>query len=347
ARAHGVDAVDVGHHGDLRAPPGLAGDAADLHQAVGDLGHLELEEALDELVRAAAHDDLWALGGGTGVDDHGLHPRAVVVALARHLLALGQEGLHAAEVHERVAVVGLLDDARHDVAHAVDVLLEHHLALGLADPLQHHLLGRLRSDAPEVVGRYVDGLDLTLVVGAPVDVRRGRLPLGRVHGVGDRGLRLRQRAELLALRQDELEDAHLARLPIDLDARELRGVGGLLVGRQEGVLERHEQGLRADPLLALDLLDGLDDLAIHVPLPAWPARTLARRTSDIGTRTTPSVEASVSASASAATTVPVRDRRPSGVGTASRTCTRRPTARWKCSTVRSGGSGPGEDTSTA
>ena len=51
------------------------------------------------------------------------------------------------------ARVGLLDDAGDDVADAVLVLLEHHLALGLADALQDDLLGGLRGDAAEVVGR--------------------------------------------------------------------------------------------------------------------------------------------------------------------------------------------------
>ena len=86
------------------------------------------------------------------VSDHGLDARAVVVALALHLLGLRQEGLHAlAELHEGVARVGLLDDAGDQLAHAVLVLLEHHVALRLADALEDDLLGRLRGDAAEVV----------------------------------------------------------------------------------------------------------------------------------------------------------------------------------------------------
>ena len=44
--------------GDLRAVAGLARDAADLDEAVGDLGHLELEERLDQLRVAAREDHL-------------------------------------------------------------------------------------------------------------------------------------------------------------------------------------------------------------------------------------------------------------------------------------------------
>ena len=87
------------------------------------------------------------------LDDHGLDARAVLVALARHLLGAGQQRLDAApEVDERGARVGLLHDAGDDVADAVLVLLEHDLALGLAHALQDDLLGGLRGDAAEVVG---------------------------------------------------------------------------------------------------------------------------------------------------------------------------------------------------
>jgi hypothetical protein len=89
----------------------------------------------------------------------------VVVALAVDLLGLRQQRLHAlAQLHERVARVGLLDDAGDQLADAVAVLLEHHVALGLADPLQDHLLGGLRGDAAEVVRRDVADLDLVLEV---------------------------------------------------------------------------------------------------------------------------------------------------------------------------------------
>jgi hypothetical protein len=77
----------------------------------------------------------------------------VVVALAVDLLGARQQRLDAlAQLHERVAVVGLLHDAGDQLADAVLVLLEHHVALGLADALQDDLLGRLRRDAPKSSG---------------------------------------------------------------------------------------------------------------------------------------------------------------------------------------------------
>ena len=89
---------------------------------------------------------------GANLADDRLDARALLVALAVDLLRPGQQRLDLAEVDEDVpAVAGLLDDAGHDLADAVDVLVVHHLALGLADPLQDHLLGGLRGDAAEVV----------------------------------------------------------------------------------------------------------------------------------------------------------------------------------------------------
>src|SRR5918911_1564596 len=55
------------------------------------------------------------------------------------------------QLDERVARVRLLDDSGDQLADAVLVLLEHHVALGLADALEDHLLGGLSGDAAEVV----------------------------------------------------------------------------------------------------------------------------------------------------------------------------------------------------
>jgi hypothetical protein len=71
---------------DLRAVPGLAGDADDLDQAVGDLRHLELEQLLDQVRVATRDDDARSLALGRDVRDHRLDPHAVVVALVPDLL---------------------------------------------------------------------------------------------------------------------------------------------------------------------------------------------------------------------------------------------------------------------
>src|SRR4051795_3597910 len=175
ARAHagadGIDPLSVRLDRDLRAVAGLTGDAADLDEAVGDLGHLELEERLDQLGIAPGEDDLRALRAAAHLGDDGLDARALLVALAVDLLGARQQGLDLAEVDENVVPVArLLDDPGHDLAHAVDVLVVHHLALGLADPLQDHLLRRLGRDAAEVLGRDVLALDLLLRHLRPVEL---------------------------------------------------------------------------------------------------------------------------------------------------------------------------------
>ena len=154
----GADRVDVGvvgPDGDLGAVPGLAGAGLDLDDAVGDLGDLELEEALDEAGVGAADDDLRALGGLADLDDVGLEPAVGLGALVGHLLGLGQQRLDPAEVEQRVAGVALLDDAGDDVALAAGVLLVLHLPVDLAEALHHHLAEGLGGDAAERLGSGV------------------------------------------------------------------------------------------------------------------------------------------------------------------------------------------------
>src|SRR5581483_2705235 len=150
ARADRVDTLRVRLDGDLRAVARLAGDAANLDEAVGDLGDLELEERLDQLRVAPREDDLRALRSGADLGDDGLDARSLLVALAVDLLGARQQRLDLSEVDEHVvAVARLLDDAGDDLADAVDVLVVHHPALLLADALQDDLLRGLRGDAAE------------------------------------------------------------------------------------------------------------------------------------------------------------------------------------------------------
>ena len=191
---------------------------------------------------------------------------AVVVAIARDLLGLRQQRLDPAEVEQRVARVGLLDDAGDDVALAAGVLLVLHLALGLADALQDDLLGGLRGDAPEVGGRVV--------------------PLA-----GDV-------AVLVELLRDH---ADLAGLDVDLDERLLGRVGHALVRGDERVRERLEHDLVGDALLDRERRQRFEHLGIFHASPlrsqrargaldAWPGTRLraplehGARLRDVGVR---------------------------------------------------------------
>ena len=218
---------------DLGAVAGLAGDAADLDEAVRDLGHLELEERLDQLGIAAREDHLRALRAGADLGDHGLDPGALLVALPVDLLGAGQQRLDLAEVDEHVvAVAGLLDDAGDDLALAIDVLLVHHRALRLANPLLDHLLRRHRGDAAEIVRGHVGARDQLLGHLIPVELElvlvdqrvlllTGLLlePLELV----DLGLHRLVEQALLEVRRDvDRVDAELALL-VQLDGRVARG----------------------------------------------------------------------------------------------------------------------------
>ena len=224
AGADGVDVGVVGGHGHLRAMAWLAGAGLDLDDAVGDLGHLELEQLEDEARMRAGHDDLGALGRLAHLDDVGLEAGVGLGPLVGHLLGLGQQGLDPAEVEQRVAAVALLDDAGDDVALAPGVLLVLHLALGLADALGHHLAGGLGGDAAEVLG-------------------------GDVEDVADR---LAVLVELLAV------DADVEGGGIDGDPGVLEGAGHALVRRLERVGERRHQRVDGDALVGGERLQGLE-----------------------------------------------------------------------------------------
>ena len=178
---------------------------------------------------AAADHDLGSLGGLAHLDDVGLQPGPVLVALVGHLLRLRQQGLHLAQVEQGVAVVGLLDDTGDDVALPPRVLLVLEVPLHLADPLQDDLLGRLGGDPAEVVGRVV--------------------PLA-----GDVAVLV----ELLAV------DADLPRLGIDGDHGLLGRVGPALVGGHQGVGQGVEQCLHRDPLVTGDLTEGVEEFEIRL-----------------------------------------------------------------------------------
>ena len=216
AGADRVDAVGVRDDRDLRPVARLARDVDDLDQPVGDLGDLELEQLLDQLRAAARDDDARSLGARRDLGDDRLHAHAVVVALAVDLLGLGEQRLDAlAQLHERVARVGLLDDPRDHLADAVLVLLEHHVALGLADALEDHLLGGLRGDPAEVGRRDVAAGDLVLVLGQLLGVDLRLLGLAQLARLGiDRALLLDRLLDELLLelrREDQLEHAEVGR----------------------------------------------------------------------------------------------------------------------------------------
>ena len=160
----------------------------------------------------------------------------------------------------------------HDLAHAVDVLVVHHLALGLADPLQDHLLRRLRGDAAEVLGSDVLALDLILRHLRPVELE---VLVGEERVVLLAGLdleplelldcvlaRLLDEPLLEVARDLDRVDAEIT-LVVELDGGMARRARSLLVRGEERVLERRDERVAVDALLALDRANRLDDLSRH------------------------------------------------------------------------------------
>ena len=98
------------------------------------------------------------------------------VALGARLFLARQHRLDAADLEDDVAVLEALDRAVHDVADALVVLGEDVLALGLADLLEDDLLGGLRRDAAEHLGRLRE-LHLVAELDAVGDLVAVQLPV--------------------------------------------------------------------------------------------------------------------------------------------------------------------------
>ena len=194
-------------------------------------------------------------------------------------------------------------------------------ALGLADPLEDHLLRRLGGDPAEVVGSDVAGLDLVPVGlealrlqlrllglaplarlridGGARDLNLGNLLAGGLGRLGGLELVLELLVEQLLLEvlgNDQLVDPEVGGAVVELDPGVLGRAGGLLVGGEERVGERVHQRVRVDSLLLLERLDGVDDLLGH-------AATSVRRATD-------SSVASPPAGSSPSRRVPRRSPRP-------------------------------------
>jgi hypothetical protein len=197
--------VVVGPDGDLRAVARLPGARLDLDHAVGDLGDLQLEEPLDQPGVGAGDDDLGALRGAPYLDDVGLEAGVGLGPLVGHLLRLGQQRLHLAQVEQGVAAVALLDDAGDDVAFAVGVLLELAVTLGFADALAHDLTEGLSSNAAHLflLRRVVALVDPVAVF---VDVVGGERELHRVGVDFDHHFFGRSRTSLVRRREGIDED---------------------------------------------------------------------------------------------------------------------------------------------
>src|SRR5579862_4223819 len=105
------------------------------------------------------------------VEDDGLDTLADVVRLAGDLFAARQNRLGLTDGDGGRSALETLNGALHEVALHAGVFLEHGLALGLADLLDHHLLGALGGDTAEQLrGDGIGTLAGEDVAGVTVDV---------------------------------------------------------------------------------------------------------------------------------------------------------------------------------
>ena len=156
AGADRVHPFVVGYHGDLGARPRIAGATLDLQQALLDLGHFLGEQLHHEARRAARKHDLRATNRGVNACDERAHAVATAqVFLGDHLVAL-ESAFHTTAFDDDVALVQALDGAHHDLLATGQEIVEQLLTLGVANLLQDHLLGSLRTDAAD--GHRFDGL---------------------------------------------------------------------------------------------------------------------------------------------------------------------------------------------
>ena len=136
---------------DLGAVAGLAGDRRDLDGAVGDLGHLEREQLLDQVGVGARQRDLRAAHALADRDHQALDPGAVVVASPPGTRS--PSGSSASSLpRSTITSSGLRPcwmTPGDDVALLAGELPEPDVVLGVAQPLQHDLLRGRRGDPAE------------------------------------------------------------------------------------------------------------------------------------------------------------------------------------------------------
>jgi hypothetical protein len=254
--------------GDLAAGAGLAGAGLDAHDALVDLGTSVLEELLDQAAVGARQDDLRAAGRLVDV----LARRPTMRSPGRRdsrgtCSRAGQDRLGAvADLDHDVAALEAADDAGHELALAVLVLVEDVLALGLADALDDDLLGGLGGDAAEAVLAELQGVDLgvvlrlllgALLVAVEVEDLEQELVADLGLETGAMGL---LEADLAVPRLhllddvEDLEEVHVAGLGVEAGL-DLPVLEDLLGGRRHSLLNSLDQDLARDVLLGADLLE--------------------------------------------------------------------------------------------
>ena len=262
-----VEALLAARDRDLAAAARLAGDRLDLDRAPGDLRHLELEQAAQEVLVRAADVDERPARRAADLEDVGLHVLADAVMLGRRLVGRAHDGLGLAEVEDDPRRLHAADRAGDHLALAMRELVEERLPLRLAQALADDLARDLGADAAEM-GR----LEL-LVLEEVTETGLGVVRLGLVEVPLGRGV--------LHLGDDRAgaEDAHLA--GVDIESHEDVLVPGrdAAIRRLDRVLDGPHELLPGDALLGVQLEERADELSTH-PGASFPVPSRSRRSQE-------------------------------------------------------------------
>ena len=224
ASPHAVYSLVGAADRDLRAIAGFAGNGADFDYSLGDFRDFLLEQPLHQLRLRTAEDDLHAAAGLLDFIDRRPHALVGMMRFAGNLLALGEDCLNVHEGHGSGAAFVALNHAGDQLPLEFFVFVEEGVPLGLADLLDHHLLGRLSAD-PFGDFRGVHG---HAVVGA---VDGARLTVDQDDDVFELSVVFfgsRHQRRLDSLEDDLLVDILIAVDRVD-DAKQLVGVHGILL----------------------------------------------------------------------------------------------------------------------
>ena len=250
ASADRVDAVLGRRHRDLGSHPRFPGQGADDDGARHQLGDLELQQTSHQRLVCPRDGHLGAAAALTFLQQEDLEVLADPDRLVRDLLLRRQHALRLAQLQVHGVTVRALCDPLHDPAHHLTLVLEnvpeHLVLLGIAQPLEDHLLTDLGRQASEVLRRqwHVDhvakGCASQLLRVVQTDL--GRRILGSLDD------------------PTPAEDRDLRGVGIDVHPNAFRRIERPPVGGRQRRFHQVEERLLGDPLLLLDLIEGLDEV---------------------------------------------------------------------------------------
>ena len=155
-----VDVVVVAGNGNLRPVTGFAGQRLDLDDGFGHLGNLAFEKPLHQVGVFSGEDDLDPAASLPDLDDHCPHPLVDPMRFTGDLFTAREKGLDLAKVDRGSTAIESGYGPGDHLSPQFLVLDIQRISLGLANLLDHDLLGSLSRDTTEdrseVIGSNFD-----------------------------------------------------------------------------------------------------------------------------------------------------------------------------------------------